>query len=98
MSCPERIGERIMSVPASGAAALASCAGGSIHVYGTLRGRALAGTAGDGTARIFCRRNEAELLSVDGWYCTAEEMDPSVRGKPVQAFLDNGMLRIAPFS
>ena len=57
-------------------------------------GRALGNTA----ARIFCRRNEAELLSVDGWYCTAEEMEPSVRGKPVQAFLDNGMLRIAPFS
>ena len=73
-------------------------AGGSIHVYGTLRGRASAGAQGNTAARIFCRRNEAELLSVDGWYCTAEEMDPSVRGKPVQAFLDNGMLRIAPFS
>ena len=71
---------------------------GSIHVYGTLRGRASAGAQGNTSARVFCRRNEAELLSVDGWYCTAEEMDPSVRGKPVQAFLDNGMLRIAPFS
>ncbi|MGX5850272.1 septum site-determining protein MinC [Mesorhizobium sp. PL10] len=71
---------------------------GSIHVYGTLRGRASAGAQGNTAARVFCRRNEAELLSVDGWYCTAEEMDPSVRGKPVQAFLDNGMLRIAPFS
>jgi len=69
---------------------------GSIHVYGTLRGRASAGAQGNTAARVFCRRNEAELLSVDGWYCTAEEMDPSVRGKPVQAFLDNGMLRIAP--
>ena len=71
---------------------------GSIHVYGTLRGRASAGAQGNTAARVFCRKNEAELLSVDGWYCTAEEMDPSVRGKPVQAFLDNGMLRIAPFS
>ncbi|MER8432435.1 septum site-determining protein MinC [Mesorhizobium caraganae] len=71
---------------------------GSIHVYGTLRGRASAGAQGNTAAQVFCRRNEAELLSVDGWYCTAEEMDPSVRGKPVQAFLDNGMLRIAPFS
>lgn len=73
-------------------------AAGSIHVYGTLRGRASAGGLGNSAARIFCRRNEAELLSVDGWYCTAEEMDPSVRGKAIQAFLDNGMLRIAPFS
>lgn len=72
-------------------------AAGSIHVYGTLRGRASAGGLGNAAARIFCRKNEAELLSVDGWYCTAEEMDPSVRGKAVQAFLDNGMLRIAPF-
>lgn len=71
-------------------------AAGSIHVYGTLRGRASAGGLGNAAARIFCRKNEAELLSVDGWYCTAEEMDPSVRGKAVQAFLDNGMLRIAP--
>lgn len=73
-------------------------AAGSIHVYGTLRGRASAGGLGNSAARIFCRKNEAELLSVDGWYCTAEEMDPSVRGKAIQAFLDNGMLRIAPFS
>ena len=63
-------------------------AGGSIHVYGTLRGRALAGTAGDGTARIFCRRFEAELLAIDGRYRVAENLDPSLRGRPVQARLD----------
>jgi len=40
-------------------------AGGSIHVYGTLRGRAMAGSKGDGHARIFCRRNEAELLAIN---------------------------------
>ena len=61
-----------------------------IHVYGTLRGRAFAGATGNAEARIFCRRNEAELLAVDGWYRTAEDMEPSSRGKPVQAFLDNG--------
>ncbi|TGU29210.1 septum formation inhibitor MinC, partial [bacterium M00.F.Ca.ET.152.01.1.1] len=49
-------------------------AGGSIHVYGTLRGRAIAGSEGNTSARIFCRKNEAELLAVDGWYTTAEEM------------------------
>ncbi|RWN59972.1 MAG: septum formation inhibitor MinC [Mesorhizobium sp.] len=73
-------------------------AAGSIHVYGTLRGRASAGVLGHSAARIFCRRNEAELLSVDGWYCTAEEMEPSLRGKAVQAFLEKDTLRIAPFS
>ncbi|TIO10613.1 septum site-determining protein MinC [Mesorhizobium sp.] len=73
-------------------------AAGSIHVYGTLRGRASAGVLGHSAARIFCRRNEAELLSVDGWYCTAEEMEPSSRGKAVQAFLEKDTLRIAPFN
>lgn len=70
-------------------------AGGSIHVYGTLRGRAFAGAAGNPKARIFCRKNEAELLSVDGWYRTAEEMEPSSRGGPVQAYLEDGVIVIA---
>ena len=73
-------------------------AAGSIHVYGTLRGRASAGALGNKGARIFCRRNEAELLAVDGWYVTAEEMEGSSRGKPVQAFLDGEALRVAPLS
>lgn len=71
-------------------------AGGSIHVYGTLRGRAFAGAAGNPQARIFCRKNEAELLSVDGWYRTADDMEPSSRGGPVQSFLQNGVLWVAP--
>lgn len=70
-------------------------AGGSIHVYGTLRGRAFAGAAGNPKARIFCRKNEAELLSVDGWYRTAEEMEPSSRGGPIQAFLEDGVIVVA---
>jgi septum site-determining protein MinC len=73
-------------------------AAGSIHVYGTLRGRASAGALGNTGARIFCRRNEAELLSVDGWYITAEEMEGVSRGKPVQAFLDGEGLRVETLS
>ncbi|ODA96142.1 septum formation inhibitor MinC [Mesorhizobium sp. SEMIA 3007] len=73
-------------------------AAGSIHVYGTLRGRASAGSLGNTAARIFCRRNEAELLSVDGWYITAEEMEGVSRGKPVQAFLDGDGLRVETLS
>jgi septum site-determining protein MinC len=69
-------------------------AAGSIHVYGALRGRAFAGAAGNAKARIFCRKNEAELLAVDGWYLTAERMDPSIRGGPVQAYLDNGVMQV----
>lgn len=67
-------------------------AGGSIHIYGTLRGRAFAGASGNASARIFCRRNEAELLAVDGWYRTADDIEPSSRGRPIQAFLDNDVL------
>jgi septum site-determining protein MinC len=71
-------------------------AGGSIHVYGTLRGRAVAGSEGNIAARIFCRKNEAELLAIDGWYTTAEEMEGVSRGKAVQAFLENDALCVLP--
>ncbi|RVD69869.1 MAG: septum formation inhibitor MinC [Mesorhizobium sp.] len=71
-------------------------AAGSIHVYGTLRGRASAGALGNIAARVFCRRNEAELISVDGWYTTAEEMEKVSRGKAVQAFLENDVLCVVP--
>jgi septum site-determining protein MinC len=73
-------------------------AAGSIHVYGTLRGRAIAGSEGNISARIFCRRNEAELLAIDGWYTTAEDMEGASRGKPVQAFLEDGVLRVVPLN
>jgi septum site-determining protein MinC len=69
-------------------------AGGSIHIYGTLRGRAMAGSMGDARARIFCSRNEAELLAIDGYYQTAENMDPSLRGRPVQVWLDAAGLNV----
>lgn len=70
-------------------------AGGSIHIYGTLRGRAFAGATGNGKARIFCRKNEAELLAVDGWYRTAEDMESSTYGRPVQAFLEDDVVWVA---
>lgn len=70
-------------------------AGGSIHVYGTLRGRAIAGMVGNPEARIFCRRLEAELLAIDGLYRTAEDMDPQLRGRAVQAWLDRDSIVMA---
>jgi septum site-determining protein MinC len=63
-------------------------AGGSIHVYGTLRGRAMAGSTGNARARIFCSKIEAELLAIDGLYTTADQIDTSLRSRPVQAWLD----------
>jgi septum site-determining protein MinC len=62
-------------------------AGGSIHVYGALRGRAIAGSR-DPKARIFCNKLEAELLAIDGLYVTADAMQPELRGHAVKVWLD----------
>lgn len=69
-------------------------AGGSIHIYGTLRGRALAGSNGNPHARIFCSKIEAELLAIDGYYLTADLMDKGLHKGPVQAWLDGNALKI----
>lgn len=68
-------------------------AGGSVHIYGTLRGRALAGTMGNASARIFCRKLEAELLAIDGVYTTADQMAPDLQGQSVQLWLDGDEIR-----
>lgn len=68
-------------------------AGGSVHIYGTLRGRALAGTLGNASARIFCRKLEAELLAIDGIYTTADEMSPDLLGQAVHLWLDGDAIR-----
>lgn len=68
-------------------------AGGSIHVYGTLRGRAMAGTTGNAVARIFCRKLEAELIAIDGFYKTAEDMEPDLRGRAVQIWLEGEAIK-----
>ena len=69
-------------------------AGGSIHVYGTLRGRAMAGVNGNSAARIFCQKIEAELLAIDGYYQTAEEIDATLRNRPAQAWLESSIMKI----
>jgi septum site-determining protein MinC len=69
-------------------------AGGSIHVYGALRGRAMAGVNGHSTARIYCQKIEAELLAIDGFYQTADDIDAALRGKPAQAWLQGKTMRI----
>jgi septum site-determining protein MinC len=70
-------------------------AGGSIHIYGTLRGRAMAGVNGNSAARIYCQKIEAELLAIDGYYQTADELDVALRNRPAQAWLDGETMRIA---
>lgn len=67
-------------------------ADGSIHVYGALRGRALAGAQGDTAARIYCQEFHAELVSIAGQYRVFEDMPPQLRGQRVQAWLDGDKL------
>jgi septum site-determining protein MinC len=69
-------------------------ADGNIHVYGPLRGRALAGASGDTGARIFCSRLEAELVSIAGRYLVSEQLPAEHRGLPVQIALVDDQLTI----
>jgi septum site-determining protein MinC len=69
-------------------------AGGSIHIYGALRGRAMAGVNGHTSARIYCQKIEAELLAIDGFYQTADDIDSALRGRPAQAWLQGNTMRI----
>ena len=73
-------------------------AGGSIHIYGALRGRAIAGSTGNPAARIFCNKLEAELIAIDGLYRTADEMDPQYRSRPIQAWLEGETMTMAALS
>jgi septum site-determining protein MinC len=90
----ERGDVTIVGSVASGAEVIAA---GSVHVYGALRGRAIAGLTGNHAARIFCRRLEAELLAIDGVYQTADDMAAALRGKPVQAWLAGEVMKLATF-
>ncbi|HEY1585075.1 MAG TPA: septum site-determining protein MinC, partial [Polyangia bacterium] len=67
-------------------------AGGAVHVYGALQGRVFAGVAGSTEARIFCREARAEFLCIGEAFVTAEDMDPQLEGKAVEARLDTGRL------
>lgn len=78
---------------ASGAELMAA---GNIHVYGPLRGRAMAGVHGDETARIFCQHLNAELLAIAGLYRTSDSIDDTLRNRCVQVFLDDDTLCMEP--
>jgi septum site-determining protein MinC len=82
----------IIGAVASGAEVIA---GGSIHVYGALRGRAIAGLRPGSEARIFCSRLEAELVGVDRLYRVAEHWGPRLHGRPAQVLCDRGALRLS---
>ncbi|ENU42782.1 septum site-determining protein MinC [Acinetobacter seifertii] len=63
-------------------------ASGNIHIYGTVRGRVIAGAGGHAAARIFCQSLEAELVSIAGTYCVADDIPKHVVKKPVHIYLN----------
>jgi septum site-determining protein MinC len=65
-------------------------ADGNIHVYATLRGRAVAGAQGYTDARIFCQKFEAELVAIAGAHLTFDDIPRDRLGKPSQVHLQNG--------
>ncbi|SFG78687.1 septum site-determining protein MinC [Palleronia marisminoris] len=97
---PVRSGQMIVSehgditVIGSVASGAELVAGGSIHVYGPLRGRALAGVHGDEDARIFCQSLDAELVAIAGLYKTSETLGDANRKRCTQVFLENDRLRM----
>ncbi len=100
-TAPVRSGQQIyadnrdLTVLATVGAGAEVLADGSIHIYGALRGRALAGAQGNEKARIFCREFHAELVAVAGHYKVLEDIPKELRGKAVQIWLENEQLNIA---
>ena len=98
---PVRSGQQVyaqtrdLTVCATVGAGAEVIADGSVHVYGALRGRALAGAQGDSKARIFCREFHAELVAIAGNYKVMEEIPKELQGKAVQIWLQDDKLRFA---
>ena len=80
----------IIGAVSSGAEVIA---GGSIHVYGALRGRAIAGLTVGSAARIFCQKLEAEMVGIDDRYRTAENWGAALHGRAVQVRREREALR-----
>jgi septum site-determining protein MinC len=96
---PVRSGQRIYAVGgdlvvlAQVSAGAEIMADGDIHVYGTLRGRALAGVQGALHSRIFCLDLQAELIAIGGHYKVSENLDDVAKNVPVQVYLkDNSLI------
>jgi septum site-determining protein MinC len=99
VSQPVRSGQRIyakgdltiLSHVSAGAEVMAE---GNIHIYGALRGRALAGVQGNIDSRIFCSQLQAELVSIDGHYKINEEIEKGISTSPAQIYLQDQKLII----
>ncbi|MBU8975166.1 MULTISPECIES: septum site-determining protein MinC [unclassified Lysobacter] len=100
-SVPVRSGQQIyaenrdLTVLTTVGAGAEVIADGSVHIYGPLRGRALAGAKGNEQARIFCREFHAELVAIAGHYKVLEDIPKELRGKAVQIWLEDQQIKIA---
>ena len=100
-AAPVRSGQQVyadnrdLTVLSSVGAGAEVIADGSVHIYGPLRGRALAGAQGNEKARIFCREFHAELVAVAGHYKVLEDIPKELYGKAVQVWLEDGQLKLA---
>jgi len=83
----------VLSSVSAGAEVMAD---GNIHVYGPLRGRAMAGVKGNTEARIFCQSLEAELISIAGYFKACEDLQSAHWQQPAQAYLSGTRLDTAP--
>ncbi len=98
LTTPVRSGQQVVSkggdlvIAASVSHGAELLADGNIHVYGALRGRALAGIAGDKTARIFCQSLEAELVSIAGFYQLRDAIES--HSGPCQIYLKDEHIHI----
>ncbi|REL32094.1 septum site-determining protein MinC [Thalassotalea euphylliae] len=69
-------------------------ADGNIHIYGTLRGRAIAGAKGDKTARIYCSNLQAELVSINGNYWLSDSLQEKVWAQAASVRLVDDQLTV----
>jgi len=99
---PVRSGQRVYArdrdliVTATVGAGAEVMADGCVHVYGSLRGRVMAGVHGEATARVFCQDFHAELVSIAGVFRVFETLPPELAGVPVQAWLSGEDLHFGP--
>jgi septum site-determining protein MinC len=70
-------------------------ADGNIHIYGTLRGKAIAGASGDSSKRIFCYNLQPELVSIAGNYWLSESLQGEFWGKAACIKLQDDQLVLA---
>lgn len=101
---PVRSGQQVyaangdMTILSATSAGSELVADGSIHAYGPMRGRVLAGARGNESARIFCNSLQAELIAIAGRYLLLDESNTELKGKPAMIRLEGEKLVIEPLN